>query len=126
MSKVLLAVLLMFGLTNCTTVCSVAKSGAAALAPVIASPAILNCSNTPAIQAWLDGQMQKLGVCQGTKIAKVASISVSDVGSFVCAPLVAILADVTLKQVPPEWGCSGGALTDSGRAALLALCLEKL
>lgn len=126
MGKIILAIFVLFGVAGCTTVCNLAKSGAAALAPVIASPVVLNCTGTAAIQSWLDGQMAKLNVCQSTKLAKVASISVNDAGDLVCGPLVAILTETALKQIPADWGCSGGILTDSAKAKLLAACNDAI
>jgi hypothetical protein len=125
--KGLIAFVLLFTVAGCTTVCELAKSGATALAPVISSPEVLNCTGTAAIQSWLDSQLVKLNVCStSTKVAKVVGFTVNDVGSLVCAPLVAILSDTALKQIPPDWSCAGGVLTDSAKAKLLAACLKAL
>lgn len=126
MSKFLVAVIFAFGVMGCSTVCDLSKAASAAVSSAVASPAVLNCTGTAAIQKWVDAKLASINVCKDNKTAKVVGIAMSDIGAVVCAPLVEILASTALSQIPADWQCAGGILTDQGKAKVLAACQAAL
>jgi hypothetical protein len=80
----------------------------------------LACSNPVAIAEDLTEVVQGLGLC------KEQVQATGPIGTLVCPALVGFVAKTAVNQIPQAWECTGGPLTDAGKAALLEACVKYL
>lgn len=117
--KVFLVILMsMLFLVGCTKdkVCDAGKTAAGVVSAQVAVQ--LDCKNVSAIQA----DVEKLLVA-----AKVCEVKPSGtIGAVICQPAVDGLVNTLLKTIPPSWECSGGAITEAGKAKLLEVCQKAI
>lgn len=114
--KFILALSLVFGMTGCDwfkkTGCSVAKRASDVLSHEIAGQ--LACKNVDAIKKVVDAQLEKVHVCE------VGAVGI--IGDLVCPPLIGILINGSISQLPAEWECSGGPAKEGLSDLLIETC----
>ena len=116
--KALLVILSMVFLAGCTKekICDAGKTAAGVVSAQVAVQ--LDCKNASAIQA----DVEKLLVA-----AKVCEVKPSGtIGNVICQPVVDGLVNTLLKTIPSAWECSGGKITEEGKAKLLEVCQKAI
>ncbi len=137
--KFLVSALVLLSFTGCTksntAVCTVATTMSSLVSAQIALQ--LTCSNLSAVQASVDAQLVSLKVCEAAStavspvMAQQSGIPIarpmSVIGSALCPPVIDALATGAFAQIPAAWGCStGGALTQTVKAQILAACIKAI
>lgn len=112
----LLTAIIMTGCTSKDPVCDVAKKVSTVVASEVAT--LLECKNKSAIEATIVGVLKDNKVCDAT--------ATSVIGELLCPTVVTGLMNGALKQIPAEWGCTGGALKDTAKDKLVELCKKSI
>ena len=127
MRSILFAVFFLFT-AGCTkdsakdVLCGAGKTTASVVAVVAATE--LACKNIAAIQADLEKKLVDIKVCE---IKEEKSLEAkSAVGDIICAPIVNSLFAGAIAQLPANWECTGGQITEDVKAKLIASCLKSL
>lgn len=112
------------GGTANTVLCDAGKATASVVATGISTA--LSCSNVAAITATLQTKLQATSICQATSSTSAAFTQKSVVGNLICPPVINSLFSGGLSQIPPEWGCTGGATLSTLQATLIATCEKSI
>lgn len=105
-----------------TPICSFAKSMADNVAKEVAS--VLSCSNQSAIAASLVEKLNDWKVCEPAKASAKAPQSI--VGDLICPRVVDLLVTGAFKQIPKEWGCSGGVIKEAAVSKIIEVCRKSI
>ncbi len=134
MKELLVSLTLMCSLFGCTKTpppiaCDLSKAVSSLVSAQVVTQ--LTCKNFEAVKATIDAKLVEIKVCEAAVAAQAAPAkavvgTMSSVGDVVCAPVIAALSAGALAQIPAEWGCTGGPLTDSLKAQLLAACIKAI
>ncbi len=146
--KLLASLVILLSINGCSyfqkaqpVVCDVSKAVSSLLAAQVATQ--LTCVNLDVVSADISAKVGAIQIggqpiCSAVATTQAAfKVGLVDkagkaitqqsaIGDVICGPIIDALASGALAQIPTTWGCSGGPLTDTIKAQLLAACQKAI